>query len=780
MSDDVGPDDSTPAPSEGQQNLADVQRSAHTDGKDGEDFQFRSTASAFGDQPGTYQRGDSPFRPVVETSVHGGQGQRVQIGHRFYYYAGHVAVSPPGPVRAEVLQTMRDRYVEVSGYWDMLAALRERRLLMLGGAPGTGRSTTALHLLDALAKGDVSRLDAAIDLRTIGDDSLEPGHGFLGELTEGSPALTGNQADWLAELLARCDCYLVFVVTPDYVRTEAFRLYGLEYLPPDTVELLDRHISAQLNPTDSEDLQDTLTELAASPKLRAALGPKSSVAETVEFAGLLVAHGRNERTLEEVEAACGGFVERQVIEWFGALPRDARREAADRVMWLAAFRIALAVLNEMPRSVVAQAGEDLAAQLIKTVYPLREPGRLLFADPDVTLLNSMRADTGDGTVWYGSRSAPVKTLCFQDNRYAQAVLSYVWQRYHNMRRPLINWLRALACHPLSYVQTCAAEAAGVLCWVDFPGTFDELIWPDSPGQSLENSSEPEIAWNYRWFAALALDQAAQDDRLRAMVEGILREWRRRGDHSARCTAAIAFGYELGHRSVDKSLDELRIIGTPQERKDQSPLDKVTLDQHEELRWAAALSIARLFATGARHPVLARLSHWIERREYPESQRQSERKSLQRLALQTVILMADVKVRLLSEHWFTGTRPERLAFPLHATDRRRWPLLLALLDDDPSLAEPIAYLLRRTLRSIARDMALEKLGSWMQVAQEDMACANVLVDLLPNLVENESDRARLLEFVHRRRLAWADALRSDIAERLVGTLGTHRGRKRGTK
>jgi hypothetical protein len=329
------------------------------------------------------------------------------------------------------------------------------------------------------------------------------------------------------------------------------------------------------------------------------------------------------------------------------------------------------------------------------------------------------------------------------------------------------------------VQWCAAEAAGVLCWVDFPGAFDYLILPVSPTKSREDSSEPEVAWNYRWFVALALDQASQDDRLRAMVEGILREWRRQGDHAARCTAAIAFGYELGNRSVDKSLDELRIIGTPQERKDQSPIDKAVLDQHEDLRWAAALSIARLFATGARLPVLARLSHWIERREYPERHRQSERKSLQRLALQTVTLMADIKVRLLSERWFTGTRPGGLSFPLHAKERRRWPLLLALLDDDPSLAKPIAHLLRQTLRSTARDMILEKLGSWMQVAQEDTVCAAVLVDLLPNLVENDSDRARLLEFVRRRRLAWADALRPDVAERLAGTLGHTADGKRGT-
>jgi hypothetical protein len=70
-------------------------------------------------------------------------------------------------------------------------------------------------------------------------------------------------------------------------------------------------------------------------------------------------------------------------------------------------------------------------------------------------------------------------------------------------------------------------------------------------------------------------------------------------HAERCTAAIALGYELGHRSVETSLDELRIIGTPQELDDRSSPDEATLDQHSDLILVAGLSIARLFATGAR-------------------------------------------------------------------------------------------------------------------------------------------------------------------------------------
>jgi hypothetical protein len=775
----------TPAPAAEQPKPADAHRGTNRDSKDGQapDVEEFRDSTSFGKQDSpasaTYER-EPPFRAGVEAFVMGGEGQRVHVGHN-YIYAGRAAAPPPGPVRTDVLDTLRERYVKVRGYPDLLAGLRERRLLMLGGAPGTGRSNTALHLLDRLAKGKVLRLDATADLCIIGEDALESGRGYLGEMADGGVEFTVTKADRLAELLARCDCYLVVVVTPDYVRSDAFPVYGLECPPPDADELLDRQISAQLRLTDPEDLQDRLTVLAAEPTLRAALGPRPSVAEIVGFAKLLVAHGRAELTRQQVEVECSSFVKRQVIEWFGALRRAARGDVAERAMRLAGFQLSLAVFNEMPHSVVAQSGEDLAVELIKTVHPLRTPGRPLFTDPDVTLLEPIRAHTAERHVYYSSGSVPVGVVCFQDDRYPQAVLSHVWQQHHNMRPPLIRWLQNLAQDPRDYVWTCAAEAAGVLAWVDFPATFDHLLGPAASTEPPEDPSEHDVAvsWQCRWFAALALDQASQDDRLRTVVEGILRGWRRRGNHSERCTAAIAHGYHLGHRSVETSLDELRIIATPQELDDRSSTDEAALAQRLDLIWAAGLSIARLFATGARYPVLARLSHWIERREHPERHGRPQRESLRRLALQTVILIADIKVRSLSERWFTGTHPGGLAFPRCFEERRRWPLLLALLDDDPSIGDPVAHLLRQALRSTARKIALKKLGSWMQAAQADTACFAVLADLLPNLVEHESDRARLLDLIHRRRLAWADALPPDIADQLAGMLAHNANGKRGT-
>jgi len=776
--------DATPASSEDASSSAptpdtgkpeESHRGAESGNKDGgraidDDSNFRESASSSAKEGfGSYHR---PRQFQADVFLEGRENQ-VNIGNTYYYPPRVAPPPPPGPVPTELLETVRERYVKVTDHPNLVTALRKRRLLMLGGAPATGRTFTALHLLDKLARGKVMRLDVKADLCALSKDELKSGSGYLDELTESDAVISVNQADRLDALLRQCDCYLVVVVTGDHMRTSAFAIYGLKCPPPDAKKLLDQHITAQLSPADPEDLKDKLTALADSQSLQTALGPNPSVGETGKFAQLLLAYGRNEIPLQQVESDCSGFVKDQVIEWFSALPRTTRYDVAEQAMRVAGFQLALAVLNEMPRTVVTDAAEDLAGHLIRTAYPQRTPGRPLFADPDITLLDLIRGSTGQRPVYYSSAPVAVDVIGFQDDRYPQTVLSHVWRQHHNLRPPLIRWLHDLAQHPESYVRECAAEAAGVLCWVDFPGASDQLIWPAAGTEPPEGQAERSAWWDYLTFAALALDQASQNERLYTVVEGILKSWRRKGTHSQRCTAAIAHGYPPVHRSIETSLEELRIIGTPQELEKRTPPDETTRNSqnqnHYDLIWAAGRSIALLFATGAQDAILARLSHWIERREYPEERGHPPRESLQRLALQTVILMADLKVAQLSERQFSGTRTDRLPFPKDFEKRRKWPLLLALLDDNPSLANPISSLLRRTLRSAARKIALKKLDSWMRTAQADPACADVLVCLLPNLVESESDRARLLDCVHYRRIAWVDALRSDFAEQLVAAL-----------
>jgi hypothetical protein len=728
------------------------------DGHDGRSFRdAKGNFDSAGEE--ALERGRKIFRPGIEAFVRGGPGQRVHIGNRYTFRSGQAVAAEPGPVRSEVLTATRRRYARVNGYTDMMAALRERRLLILSGQQATGRSTTALRLLDELCGGAVSRLDPSTDLVGFDADELEEGRGYLGELPNRCPELTGGQADRLADLFRRSSCYLILIVPPDWARGEAFVTYGSDCPAPKLEELLDHHIRAQLRGADPDELEDTVLTLARSRHILDVVGPAPSVREAVNVAGLLVAHGRGEIALEQVEATCRQFVDRQVEEWFDDLRLAARGEAADKQRALTAFRLAVAVLHDMPRGAALQAAEELGERLCKVAQPLRTSGRELTAAPDPTMWSAARVQSGDLTITYrGGGAITTESLKFRDERYPQALLTHVWRRHHNLRPPIVDWLNALATDDRRYIQVCAAQAAGVLCWIDFPWTSHELLEPAACAEPSEDRTEDE-AWQLRWFAALALDQAALDDKVYPIVRGFLREWRRRGSIAQRCTAALAYGYAIGQRSLDTTLVELRVLGTPQEFDKGTDHDEEIYNEHGDVIWAAGMSLARLLAAGAHHEVLERLVRWTA---------PNQRRSVQLLALQTTSLVTDLRVRHLSERQFAGGR-EDAALPARFAQRLTWPLMLALMDDDPIFRSGAVLLFRFALASQFRDGFAEQLGRWMVAAQDDAAGVDLLAAFLADLATEPAEYELLRHLVARRVRRWADPIRTDVATRLLAAL-----------
>jgi hypothetical protein len=250
----------------------------------------------------------------------------------------------------------------------------------------------------------------------------------------------------------------------------------------------------------------------------------------------------------------------------------------------------------------------------------------------------------------------------------------------------------------------------------------------------------------RMSAAIALDQAAQEKDLRYAIRRQLRRWCRTGGYAARWTAAAAQGFTLGGRYVTESLNDLRIIGTPAERPPTTPLDGGLVS-------VAGFSIAKLLAFGEIHPVLDCLGRWVR----------SERSSLRRLALSAIDQLTDLYgFELAYLHISAGNeRPELPA----AT--QKWPLLLTLQWQQPALTEPIADLLRQSLRARAGGNAAKNLiGKWIRVAERDGDCLETLARFLPYVVDTESDRRRLQHLVDKLREDWADPLRPEVAARLT--------------
>lgn len=678
-----------------------------------------------------YLRIDGPAAVIGE-----GRFQDFQVGDRFNFSFGRGPVLDPGRVPADHLDSVRVRYVRVTGYDKMSETLRERRLVVLCGAPSSGRSTTALRLLDDATGGKVFRLESVGKLMSIEAKDLDEGYGYLAELSA-EQAMAEISLDRLCDLLSERRCCCVLLTENSFLER-----YTLDCPPPDQLTLLRRHISREAHRDDEEGMEQRLFELAATPRLRQAWGPAPQPRETVSLARLLVEHGRGKISIDQVEIGCRQSIDQQATEWFLPLRNLNRGDHADERLRLAGFRIALAVLNESPYHIVREFGERLAEAMMVTISPRRTPGRTLFSDDRQPWLTSSRAHLVDGEVSFGEAAVPVDLAKFDDDRFPVAVLQHVWRCHHNVRSPLIRWLLQMGQDDRVLVWLRSAQVAGLLCALDFPYTYYELVGPCA-------DSEEE---KQRRFAAYALDQAALDERIRPAVAELLRYWRRKGSLAEKWTAATALGWDLGLRSLETSLGELRIIGTSEEEREDAEEDTSTY-----LALASGHSLATLCTRGDAEPVLSRLNIWIR----------SDRRVLRHLALYTVLTLAS---KYGSDLIAAGAlRPGSDGERALLRERRRWPVLLALREEDHGLTDRIADLLWHTLRSPANEVMSDILGGWMRAGQRDQGCLNALLGFLPYLIEDHNDANRLRYLVRRMRRNWVEPLREDTATRLEKTI-----------
>ncbi|MFY0511689.1 hypothetical protein ACOMD4_15020 [Streptomyces anulatus] len=135
-----------------------------------------------------------------------------------------------GPVPEEELLRIRRTHIEPEGYVRLRRALEARRLLVLGGAPGTGRASTALALLEEVTRDGeggqnverVRRADPERGVRELATQVVdgEGGHlrgtGYLLEPALDRPGALppdGMDLDQLASALAERGSYAVVVVS---------------------------------------------------------------------------------------------------------------------------------------------------------------------------------------------------------------------------------------------------------------------------------------------------------------------------------------------------------------------------------------------------------------------------------------------------------------------------------------------------------------------------------------------------------------------------------------
>ncbi|MCX4907386.1 hypothetical protein [Streptomyces sp. NBC_00878] len=676
-----------------------------------------------------------------------------------------------GPVPDEELRRLRRVHVEPQGYVRLRKALRSRRLLVLGAAPGTGRTSTALSLLDEVTTaaadgtdaepaagprvlrvdpdGGVRQLAASLDEPRGGEgEEARRGTGYLLELSLTRPGVLPPDEmdlDELAAALARREAFAVIVVAVGSAANPLLAgRYGMLCPPAPTGELLatrlrerleDRAAEAEARAdeagedeagegeTSLDELLARAAELADRAEVKDAVGLKDlRPAEAELLASLLAGHVLGDGSYEGLLASCRSLAAGQAQEWFAGVDRTltAPRTETERTDGKAgrpdtatlfhpvAFRIALAVLGGASYSAVATAAHLLTWELSVQSDPDNTPARPLFCDDPEADRALSRAEVVDGKVEVAGHDVPARLIWYRGSALPSAVLTELWDRHFPVRAPVVRWLRLLADDPRSQVWMRAAVAAGELCVRDFDHGYTELVRPLAEAATARR----------RIFAATTMDQAAGHDSHRRTVHKLVGDWSRNGTKSLRWTAAMALGYGSAAATTDDALDALARIGVR--------------DDGEQLA-VASFNVVRLLALLDAEEVLARMGEWTHHKREP----------YQDLGLVTTVRMALTTV----EEVLTDDPDSPLGGPDSPLgDRGDWPLPLALAAVRPELAGPMADLMWTAMNTArSKDVAMDALETLLRSAVRKDGTEWTrpgLAALLPALATDEHDRRRL--------------------------------------
>ncbi|MGW3040184.1 hypothetical protein ACWC9T_09080 [Kitasatospora sp. NPDC001159] len=694
-----------------------------------------------------------------------------------------------GPVPEAELRRVRRIYREPEGYVGLQRALRRQHVLVLAAAPGTGRTCTALALLDELtevepvddgaadgpaAEGEkepsarVSRLapDTPVSrLVSMVRDGEDRRRGYLLELPSGGgrPVLPPEELelDALAASLAARDSYAMLVVAAGPTAAPLLSgRYGLICPPAPTEELLRARLAERLaeetgrasgDDPDPEPWEafgrgpsartsGRAEELVDDPEVRAAVGLEDlRPAEAELLADLIAAHVLGRLTRADLLDGCASFAPQQAQEWFAGADREiadtaeTNERSAATVLHPTASRIALAVLNGSAHSTVAEAAHLLTWELAVTRDPANAPARPLFCDDPTSDLAFLRAELTTGEVETAGIGAPARIVRYRGAALPAAVLAEVWDRHHPAREPVVRWMRQLADDPRPEVWVRAALASGELCARDFATGYEKLVRPMATAPATQR----------RAFAATVLDQTARHESHRPTVRALVRGWAGSDSIRLRWTAAMALGF--GHISpVEEALDRLARIGADED-DDQAPL--------------ASHSVVRLLSGPDDRAVLRRITVWTADRRVP----------YQDLGLLTTVRLA---LTTVGEVWDGEASPD-------LADLLDWPLPLALAATRPDRVKALADLMWTALRTPrSHEAAVDCLEYWLRgaVPEEDGGLEDGpdtrrgLAALLPSLLAEDRER-QLLDWLLRRMMNDPDDPLEKAAARRLWHLAT---------
>jgi hypothetical protein len=453
------------------------------------------------------------------------------------------AVHPSGELPASELSELAEVFVADTDHVDTaLARLRAERVLVVSGAPYTGRRSAALMLLHTLGAAPVRALDPKTRPTALKDELGAGARGYLlcDLITDRDRPLRDIDLLGVQEELAKEDAYLVITVG---LAASLSGVRPVPWRPPAPEAVLRSHLARHVG-----DAQRERALLDLEPARDFVARDHHQLREAARFAQALAAYGRGELTEYKLHSFQVAAVTDQVEEWFV----DEETPLRDK-----AFLIALAAFDEGPYALAAELSDELHAALQRTENPGVRPVIPVFGtsiDKRLRLARAEGYEEEEHTEW-----GPVSQFKarFQEPLAAVVLLREVWTGYPSARPALIQWLRQLADDGRPLVRTRAAVTAAVLAYADLPSAMALLIhgWAG--------------AKQYR-FCLVAANTLALAHGLGAPnVPSILRSWCDQAQpERLRWTAIRAYGLvgpELPGEALEALADAARAEGSEEEQ-----------------------------------------------------------------------------------------------------------------------------------------------------------------------------------------------------------------------
>jgi hypothetical protein len=544
---------------------------------DSEAFRPAETVQSGNSSPEEQDHRPQFWSPVYHSEDH---STGAQLPHQFAVAGDNASIIQASEVRitteqiptveidALVIDTACHAFAEPDGYGTAEKILKFGGVVVIVGAPASGRRTAALRLLAAPTTGrSVTELLPDWKRASTRHFPRSPNSRFLLDLTYrdvGFPPSFARELQSYGNDLAAIDSQLAVIATSsEWAACEAeARIFTASLSTPPSHNVLKAHVNylggASASLVDEEPLKSQIAGL---------LTDRTAPHYAAELASLL---SGPQRSYEDVKASLAEFG-----RWRTYINKQLGA-AADGSAQIRALIIALAVLDGSTAEAILKAADMLLEAIGVSVSPvvalegdsLRHRLDLVGAVRDGDRLSLSRATAG-----------------VQD-----AILDDVWIERPLLREPIVNWLSEIATKKLPG-QADDSRIRDVLVRLISQHRADQLI--DILFQWLgRNERKRQLAFS-------ALDGLLVDPSIGSAVQKVLLQ-RARGNQPSWHLVALCGG-SLAERAPAVALVRLRAIA-----------DRVTMTDKLATEFSSAISALLRSADRTRFvQVLTRLTSWMD-------------------------------------------------------------------------------------------------------------------------------------------------------------------------